>query len=73
MQFLYELVTVIREFAAKIVTDNIIGKAAVYDDLSARRPALGEVFTATSNWPGMDNRTNYVYFCLHVTCDMEVF
>ena len=32
----------------------LIGKTAVNDDLSARRPALDEVTTATRNWSGMD-------------------
>ncbi len=33
----------------------VIGKAAVYDDLSARRPALNEAIAATSTWSGKDN------------------
>ncbi len=40
--------------AANKVTDFLIGKAAVNDDLSARRPALNAVSTATSTWSGMD-------------------
>lgn len=40
MQILYELVTVIRKF--RQIATEIIGKAAVNVDLSARRPALFE-------------------------------
>jgi len=38
----------------------LIGKTAVNNDLSARRPALNEATTATSNWSGM----NETFFCV---------
>ena len=53
VQILYELVTVIREFAAN-KSLILIGKAAVSYDFSARRPALYEATTTTRNWFGMD-------------------
>lgn len=40
VQILYDLVTVMKEYAATYATDIYIGKAAVYVDFSVRKPAV---------------------------------
>lgn len=73
MQILYELVTVIRKF--RQIATEIIGKAAVNVDLSARRPALFEAKYSHEKlvWNGCVIGI-LCLFDLHAqSCGMEVF